>query len=245
MSFFKDIRDELAQTVNNMEAEDKNDVHSLFSEDDAETDVLEKSLLKRLFADDFMIETTKEEAVVETVKELFVATAEEEKNETSAAPEHSVTGKISKENSDAVTRITKGTTVNGGIVTDGSVEIMGTVNGDVECLGKLTISGTVRGNCTAAEVDLSAERLLGSIVSEGSVKISRDTVVIGNLTAACAVIAGAVKGDIDVTGAVMIDCTAVVKGNIKAKSVQVNDGAVIEGFCSLTDVSVSIDNIFE
>ena len=135
--------------------------------------------------------------------------------------------------------------MNGGIVTDGSVEIMGTVNGDVECLGKLTVSGMVRGNCTAAEVDLSAERLLGSIVSEGSVKISRNTVVIGNLTAASAVIAGAVKGDIDVTGAVMIDCTAVVKGNIKAKSVQVNDGAVIEGFCSLTDVSASIDNLFE
>lgn len=242
MSFFKDIRDELAQTVNDMEAEDQNDIDSLFSEEE-ETDGLEKSLLKRLFADDF--EETKEKSAVETVKEFIVATAEEEQNETSVASKHSAVGTISKENNDVVTRITKGTTVNGGIITDGSVEIMGTVNGDVECLGKLTISGTVRGNCTAAEVDLSAERLLGSIVSEGSVKISRNTVVIGNLTAASAVIAGAVKGDIDVTGAVMIDCTAVVKGNIKAKSVQVNDGAVIEGFCSLTDVSASIDNLFE
>ena len=243
MSFFKDIRDELAQTVNDMEAEDQNDIDSLFSEEE-ETDGLEKSLLKRLFADDF-IEETKEKSAVETVKELIVATAEEEQNETSVASKNSAVGTISKENNDVVTRITKGTTVNGGIITDGSVEIMGTVNGDVECLGKLTVSGTVRGNCTAAEVYLSAERLLGSIVSEGSVVISRDTVVIGNMTAASAVIAGAVKGDIDVTGAVMIDCTAVVKGNIKAKSVQVNDGAVIEGFCSLTDVSASIDNLFE
>ena len=245
MSFFKDIKEELAQTVNDMEAEDQNDVHSLFSEDDEETDSLEKSLLKRLFAEDFMTEQTKEESVAETVKELFAVTAEKEQKETSVASEHLAASEISKENSDAVTRITKGTTVNGGIVTDGSVDIMGTVNGDVECLGKLTVSGTVRGNCTAAEVYLSAERLLGSIVSEGSVKISRDTVVIGNLTGASAVIAGAVKGDIDVTGTVMIDCTAVVKGNIKAKSVQVNDGAVIEGFCSLTDASTSIDNLFE
>ena len=243
MSFFKDIRDELAQTVNDIEAEDKNDVDSLFSEDE-EANGLEKGLLKRLFAEDFM-EETKEEFAVETVKELFVATAEEEQNETSVASGHSAASKISKEDSDVVTRITKGTIVNGGIVTDGSVEIMGTVNGDVECLGKLTVSGTVRGNCTAAEVYLSAERLLGSIVSEGSVKISRDTVVIGNLTAACAIIAGAVKGDIDVAGSVMIDSTAIIKGNIKAKSVQVNDGAVLEGFCSLTDVAVAIDNIFE
>ena len=243
MSFFKDIRDELAKTVNDIEAEEQNDVDSLFSEEE-ETDGLEKSLLKRLFADDFM-EEAEEEFAAGTEKELFVATPEEEQKETSAVSEHAAAGKISEEDGNAITRITKGTTVNGGIVTDGSVDIMGTVNGDVECLGKLTISGTVRGNCTAAEVDLSAERLLGSIVSEGSVKISRNTVVIGNLTAASAVIAGAVKGDIDVTGAVMIDCTAVVKGNIKAKSVQVNDGAVIEGFCSLTDVSVAIDNLFE
>lgn len=243
MSFFKDIRDELAQTVNDIEAEEQNDVDSLFSEEE-ETDGLEKSLLKRLFADDFM-EEAEEESVAKKAKELFAATAEEEQKETSAVSEHSAAGKISKEDGNAITRITKGTTVNGGIVTDGSVDIMGTVNGDVECLGKLTIFGTVRGNCMAAEVELNAERLLGSIVSEGSVKISRDTVVIGNLTAASAVIAGAVKGDIDVTGAVMIDCTAVVKGNIKAKSVQVNDGAVIEGFCSLTDVSAAIDNLFE
>ena len=50
--------------------------------------------------------------------------------------------------------------------------------------------------------------------------------------ASSAVIAGAIKGDIDVQGPVIVDTTAIVMGNIKSKLVQINNGAVIEGFCS-------------
>lgn len=244
MSFFKDIKDELAQTVNNMEAEDKNDADSLLSGNE-ETDGLDEELLESLFEDDSMIEKTKDESVAtENTKELTNVSAEEQKEESiaSASP---VLSEVSEEDRDIVTLITRGTTINGGMVADCSLDIMGTVNGDVECLGKLTVSGTVKGNCMASEIYLSTERLVGSVISEGSVKISHGTVVIGNLTASSAVIAGAVKGDIDVTGPVIIDSTAIIKGNIKAKSVQMNNGAVLEGFCSLAYASVSIDNIFE
>jgi len=43
----------------------------------------------------------------------------------------------------------------------------------------------------------------------------------------------------------VIDSTAIIKGNIKAKSVQVNNGAVIDGYCSLAYADVDLDNIFE
>ena len=56
--------------------------------------------------------------------------------------------------------------------------------------------------------------------------------MIGNIFASSAVIAGAVKGDIDVHGPVILDVSAIVMGNIKSKSVQINNGAVIEGLCS-------------
>ncbi len=55
--------------------------------------------------------------------------------------------------------------------------------------------------------------------------------IIGNVTSSSAVIAGAIKGDIDVQGPVVVDTSAVVMGNIKSRSVQINNGAVIEGFC--------------
>ena len=122
---------------------------------------------------------------------------------------------------------------------------MGTVNGDIECLGKLSITGKVKGNSTAAEIFINTERFEGSLMSEGSVKIALGTVVIGDINANSGVIAGAVKGEIDVNGPVVIDSTAIIKGNIKAKSVQVNNGAVIEGFCSLAYADVDVDNIFE
>ena len=47
-----------------------------------------------------------------------------------------------------------------------------------------------------------------------------------------AAIAGAVKGDIDVQGPVILDSSAIVMGNIKSKSVLMSNGAVIVGLCS-------------
>lgn len=146
---------------------------------------------------------------------------------------------------DEVTIISKGTTIDGNITSQGSLEIMGNVTGDVECLGKLTITGKVIGNTTAAEVDVNTERLEGSITSEGGVKISLGTVLIGNITGTSAIIAGAVKGDIDINGPVVIDSSAIIKGNVKAKSLQINNGAVVEGFCSLPYSDINLDNIFE
>lgn len=146
---------------------------------------------------------------------------------------------------DEVTVITKGTTINGSISSDGSLEINGTITGDIECLGKLSITGKINGNSSAAEVYVNTERLEGSITSEGSVKVGLGTVIIGDIVASSGVIAGAVKGEIDVNGPIVIDSTAIIKGNIKAKSVQINNGAVIEGFCSLSYSAVDVDNIFE
>jgi cytoskeletal protein CcmA (bactofilin family) len=148
-------------------------------------------------------------------------------------------------NDDDVTVITKGTTINGSISSDGSLEINGSITGDVECLGKLSITGKIIGNSSAAEVYVNTERLEGSITSEGSVKVGLGTVIIGDIVATSGVIAGAIKGEIDVNGPIVIDSTAIIKGNIKAKSVQINNGAVIEGFCSLSYSSVDVDNIFE
>lgn len=148
-------------------------------------------------------------------------------------------------NDDEVTVITKGTTINGSISSDGSLDIMGTITGDIECLGKLSISGKITGNSSAAEIYINAERLEGCVTSEGSVKVGLGTVVIGDIIATSGVIAGAVKGEIDINGPIVIDSTAIIKGNIKAKSVQINNGAVIEGFCSLSYSAVDMDNIFE
>lgn len=170
----------------------------------------------------------------------FAAEAHKEAMEEKAARRELVDDK--KEN---VTVITKGTVINGSISSDCSLDVRGTVHGNIECVGRLTISGQVKGDVSASEINLNTERLEGSITSKSSVKVGLGTVVIGNITAASAVVVGAVKGDIDIFGPVVIDSTAIIKGNINAKSIQMNNGAILEGYCSLSYASVDIENIFE
>ncbi len=141
--------------------------------------------------------------------------------------------------------VTEGMTITGDIVSEGSMELLGTVNGNIDILGKLNITGNIQGNSKAVEIYAEGAKICGEINSQGSVKIGQSSVVIGNITATSAVIAGAVKGDIDVHGPVILDTTAIVMGNIKSKSVQINNGAVIEGMCSQCYADVNPTSFFE
>ncbi len=236
MSIFKDVKE---NDLQNEELNTKDDLFTDVSEE--EQDDVDMELLGSLMEDDSLVAADTEEAPEEGTE----AVAEEPAEEAAPAEEKPEIQERAVVDPEGVTVITKGTTINGSIISDCSLDVMGTINGDIECLGKLTISGKVTGNAMAAEVYVNTDRLEGNITSEGSVKIGRGTVVIGDITASSGVIAGAVKGEIDVKGPVVIDSTAIIKGNVKAKSVQMNNGAVLEGFCSLAYASVEIDNIFE
>lgn len=146
---------------------------------------------------------------------------------------------------DDTTYITKGTTIKGDIETDGSIDIIGTVEGDVTCEGKLIVGGTIKGSVNAGEIYANAAKIEGEVIADGSAKIGVGSVVVGNVTATSAVVAGAVNGDIDVKGPVIVDSTAVIMGNIKSRSVQINNGAVIEGFCSQCYSEIDVKSFFE
>ena len=141
--------------------------------------------------------------------------------------------------------ITKGMVITGDIVSKGSVDVLGGINGNIDILGKLNVTGSINGNSKAAEVFADNAKIVGEVISDGSVKIGQSSVIIGNITATSAVVAGAVKGDIDVQGPVILDASAIVMGNIKSKSVQINNGAVIEGMCSQCYADVSPTSFFE
>lgn len=147
--------------------------------------------------------------------------------------------------SDEVTVITEGTVIKGDISSNGSLDVRGKVLGNVGCQGKLTVTGYVNGNSNASEFFADTARVQGEVVSSGTVKIGLGSVIIGNVTSSSAVIAGAIKGDIDVQGPVVVDTSAVVMGNIKSRSVQINNGAVIEGFCSQCYSDVNVESMFE
>ena len=109
----------------------------------------------------------------------------------------------------------------------------------------MNITGTIQGNSQAAEIYAENAKVTGELRSNGSIKVGQSTVIIGNIFAYSAVIAGAVKGDIDVKGPVILDSSAIVMGDIKSKSVQINNGAVIEGMCSQCYAEVNPTSFFE
>lgn len=161
-----------------------------------------------------------------------------------AAPAHFAPVQTSDEVSDEVSVITEGTSITGNMASTGSLDIRGNINGDVQCNGKLVVTGTINGNSNSAEFFADAAKVEGEVVSTGTVKIGLGSVIIGNITASSAVIAGAIKGDIDVQGPVVVDTSAVVMGNIKSRSVQINNGAVIEGFCSQCYADIDVESLF-
>ncbi|MCL2254871.1 MAG: polymer-forming cytoskeletal protein [Lachnospiraceae bacterium] len=167
---------------------------------------------------------------------IYVATAEAEmmKNDM-----------IGKSVSDETALITAKMKMIGDITSEGSLELEGSVTGNIDILGKLNITGNIDGDSKAAEIFADNAKINGEVRSMGSVKIGQSTVIIGNIFANSAVIAGAVKGDIDVMGPVILDTSAIVMGNIKSKSVQINNGAVIEGMCSQCYAEINPTSFFE
>jgi cytoskeletal protein CcmA (bactofilin family) len=140
--------------------------------------------------------------------------------------------------------ITKGMRIKGDVESEGSITIEGTITGNVKANGKLVVTGEIDGNTESSEFFADNARMNGEVNSSGTVRVGAGTVIKGNITATSSVIAGAVKGDIDVHGPVIIDTSAVVVGNIKSKSVQINNGAVIEGFCSQCYAEIDMDDLF-
>jgi len=250
MGLFKDFKEDFSQAVNELVPGGENLENEDVVVDTLSEDVDVKSELSKL---DGLLEQVKEEPVVApvvekpVVKERVVEVRTETKPEVKAKEEILTMDTTTVESNvvlDETSVITASTTLTGNLASAGSFDIQGTVNGNVSCNGKLVVTGAINGNSTSSEFFADVAKVEGEVVSTGTVKIGAGSVIIGNITATSAVIAGAVKGDIDVQGPVVVDTSAVIMGNIKSRSVQINNGAIIEGFCSQCYADVDVQGIF-
>ena len=268
MGFFKDFKDDFSQAVNELMPGEDNLEDGAANEDlvvnTLENEVDVESELSKL--DGLLEQVTSQTAKQQTsVQNQPVPSAPqpkpagETKIEQPVIPENHVKNTQEERKmadnitpvvnepkpvSDEVSVITEGTIIKGDIVSNGSLDVRGQVEGNVGCNGKLVVTGVVNGNSSASEFFADAAKIEGEVVSTGTIKIGLGSVIIGNVTSTSAVIAGAIKGDIDVQGPVVVDTSAVVMGNIKSRSVQINNGAVIEGFCSQCYSDVDVQSLF-
>ena len=217
MGFFQDLKEDLSQAVTELVPEEK--AEAVIDEKQAEDDLAEiEAMLKE-----------KEESTKEEKKDRKI----------------DINAIFNQPYSDEVSNITAGMVINGDITSQGSLELVGAVHGNINVSGKMSITGVIEGNSQAAEIYAESAKITGEVRSLGTVKVGQETVIIGDIYATSAVIAGAVKGDIDVHGPVILDTTAIVMGNIKSKSVQINNGAVIEGMCSQCYADVNPTSFFD
>jgi len=148
--------------------------------------------------------------------------------------------------SDEVGIVTAGMAVAGNIYSAGHMEIYGSVDGNVEINGSLRLLGTINGNVKASEVIIESGKIKGDVTVGTGISIANGSVVIGQIAAGSgAVVAGAVKGDLDIHGPVTLDSTAIIKGNIKSQSVQMANGAMVDGMCSQCYSEVDLSSFFE
>ena len=217
MGFFQDLKEDLSQAVTELVPEEEKE--AVIDEKQAEDDLAEIEAMLR----------EKEDAKKEEKKERKI----------------DMNAIFNQPFSDEVSNIIAGMVINGDIKSQGSLELVGAVHGNINIAGKMSITGVIEGNSQAAEVYAESAKITGEVRSLGTVKVGQETVIIGNIFATSAVIAGAVKGDIDVHGPVILDTTAIVMGNIKSKSVQINNGAVIEGMCSQCYADVNPTSFFD
>ena len=268
MSFLKEFKEDLSQAVNELVEEkvvDKEEAEAVAIEETSEVaeEIADDEMINTIDEEEFTLdideldamldevaEEASEEVVEEVVEEPSVEAIEEVIEEPVEEVVDTVEEKFGNDNdsdipSDEVAEITKGTSIVGNIESDGSVNVYGKIKGDITCKGKLMVTGRVVGTSNAREIFANNAKIEGDVHSDGTIKVGNGSVIVGNVYATSAVIGGAIKGDIDVKGPVIVDGTAVIQGNIKSRSVQINNGAAIEGFCSQCYADIDYKSLFE
>lgn len=256
MSFLKELKEDLSLAMDELISEEETEVTEEVTDDvaalegeeintlDVDIDTL-GDMLEDEEEEDFAEEIDTELEVEEDMDNAMMDDLMNELDEIEDEVE-TVDEEISDEiETDEVTEITKGTVIEGNISSSGSLNVYGKIKGNVSCKGKLMIAGIVVGESSAKEIFVNNAKVEGDVKSEGTIKVANGSVIIGNVYATSAVVAGAVKGDIDVHGPVIVDGTAVVKGDIKSRSVQINNGAAIEGFCSQCYADIDYKTLFD
>ncbi|MBR6237509.1 MAG: polymer-forming cytoskeletal protein [Lachnospiraceae bacterium] len=250
MGFFSELKEDLSQAVNELVPEE---AEAVAAEPVVEEAPISEEDIFAAAEASVGIEHSSDVTDMIAASEEMDKAMDEFRSELDSTPARVITPPEPKEEpkveadfvSDEVATITRMMTVNGDLNSNGSLDIIGAVNGNINVKGKLNVTGSIVGNSQAAEIYAQDATIAGDVTSTGSVKVGSNTVIRGNIYATSAVIAGAVKGDIDVHGPVILDATAIVMGDIKSKAVQINNGAAIEGRCSQCYADVSPSNFFK
>lgn len=140
--------------------------------------------------------------------------------------------------------IPKGTVINGNIDINGKLEMYGEINGNIVSDDRVTVSGNVTGDIKANDIYAKDSFIEGKIECVMGAEVRDNTVILGDISADSLVVDGSIQGKLDIKGNLTIGEKAIVDSDIKAKSIQVSNGAAINGHCSLCYADLDIKSVF-
>lgn len=140
--------------------------------------------------------------------------------------------------------IPKGTIINGNISITDRLEMYGEINGDISSANRVDICGEVTGNINAEDLHAKDSYIVGQVACVQEAVIHENTVVLGDINAQNLVIEGAVQGQIDIKNKITVGEKAIVESDIKAREIQINNGAVLNGHCSLCYSDIDVKEVF-
>ena len=94
------------------------------------------------------------------------------------------------------------------------------VNGDIIGKTDVRIAGKVRGN----------------VLVDGELILEKYASIEGDVKCSAAILAGSIKGNVECKGRLFLQDNAQIIGNVKAEQLIINEGAIFQGNCEMTNV---------
>jgi cytoskeletal protein CcmA (bactofilin family) len=97
------------------------------------------------------------------------------------------------------------------------------------------------GNSTVVEGKIKTEgsiridgKLVGDLISKANAALGGNGIIEGNLTARNVTLAGKVTGTVTASEKLVLEAKSMVKGDIRAARLVVDEGAVFDGHCAMS-----------
>ena len=137
--------------------------------------------------------------------------------------------------------ISEDTAINGEVVSKGSLDIRGIIVGNVVTKGDIVISGSVEGNISGENIDLKACKITGDLAAEGTIKIGKDTEIVGSMISREIFVDGKVSGNISSSADAYFRQGAFVIGNVTTNMIAIERGGVICGEVTIGSAALNGD----
>lgn len=143
-----------------------------------------------------------------------------------------------------VTVIVEDTVIRGEVLSKSSIYIAGSIKGPVSSEGDISVTGKIYGNMKGNNITIKNGSVEGNIFARSDISLVGEAIVVGDIEADNFVSEGKLKGNVKALNSISLRKQAVMYGNISAKTVNMQDGVIVDGNVKIIG-DTSIENLFQ